>query len=468
MALHADQGYATEPWPASPLAVNVGGSSTTSPPRSAPPSTCPAATCSGAGRAPARRSSRCRSTPRPGSLLVMDGRLWHRSGVNTTTDRHRAAMFGYYVRPWIRPQINWNVALDPERRRRARRRIPRPARLPPRPRRPRGQPPPHRRLIRRSPTGGNARRLNHPKGSSDDLDLACRADPRLERHAIRPTAAALRDLPAADAPGRARTRRCSMQRDLELIEHLDALGYDEAWIGEHHSSGFETIASPEVFIAAAAERTQRIKLGTGVNSLPYHHPLILADRIVMLDHLTRGPDDVRRRARPADVRRVDARHRPRRAAADDGGELRRHHGPVPRRDRRRRRPTGSRSTRAACSCARTRDCSTSPSPRRSRRRARRSPAATASGCCRSPRRTRPGSTMLAGHWAVMEEQAAEHGTTVDRSQVADDGSDAHRRDRAGGGRQLPLRARAGDGLPRPRRADGARRRRRTTRAASRR
>src|SRR5688572_23723270 len=80
----------------------------------------------------------------------------------------------------------------------------------------------------------------------------------------------------------------ALRRDLELIEHLDDLGYDEAWIGEHHSSGYETIASPEVFIAAAAERTRRIKLGTGVSSLPYHHPLILADRIVMLDHLTEG------------------------------------------------------------------------------------------------------------------------------------------------------------------------------------
>jgi limonene 1,2-monooxygenase len=43
-----------------------------------------------------------------------------------------------------------------------------------------------------------------------------------------------------------------------------------------------------VFIGAASQRTRHIKLGTGVNSLPYHHPLILADRIVMLDHLTRG------------------------------------------------------------------------------------------------------------------------------------------------------------------------------------
>jgi limonene 1,2-monooxygenase len=60
------------------------------------------------------------------------------------------------------------------------------------------------------------------------------------------------------------------------------------WVGEHHSAGFEIIASPEVFIATAAERTKHIRLGTGVNSLPYHHPLLLADRMVLLDHLTRG------------------------------------------------------------------------------------------------------------------------------------------------------------------------------------
>src|SRR5215470_12144053 len=80
----------------------------------------------------------------------------------------------------------------------------------------------------------------------------------------------------------------SLHRDLELIEFLDRLTYDEAWIGEHHSAGYEIIASPEVFIAAAAERTRHIRLGTGVSSLPYHHPLILADRMVLLDHLTMG------------------------------------------------------------------------------------------------------------------------------------------------------------------------------------
>ncbi len=80
----------------------------------------------------------------------------------------------------------------------------------------------------------------------------------------------------------------ALQRDVELVEHLDRLGYDEAWIGEHHSAGYEIIASPELFIAAAAERTRRIKLGTGVISLPYHHPLMVANRMVQLDHMTRG------------------------------------------------------------------------------------------------------------------------------------------------------------------------------------
>ena len=80
----------------------------------------------------------------------------------------------------------------------------------------------------------------------------------------------------------------ALERDLELIELLDRLGFDEAWIGEHHSAGYELIASPELFIATAAQRTRRIKLGTGVVSLPYHHPFMTAQRLVLLDHLTKG------------------------------------------------------------------------------------------------------------------------------------------------------------------------------------
>ncbi|MBU8544204.1 MULTISPECIES: LLM class flavin-dependent oxidoreductase [Roseomonadaceae] len=80
----------------------------------------------------------------------------------------------------------------------------------------------------------------------------------------------------------------AIARDIEMLEWLDRLGYDEAWIGEHHSAGWETIASPELIIAAAAERTKHIRLGSGVTSLPYHHPFLVAQRFVQLDHMTRG------------------------------------------------------------------------------------------------------------------------------------------------------------------------------------
>jgi limonene 1,2-monooxygenase len=79
-----------------------------------------------------------------------------------------------------------------------------------------------------------------------------------------------------------------IHRDLELMEWVDRLGFDEAWIGEHHSGGFETIASPELFIAAAVERTKHLRFGTGVISLPYHSPLMVANRIIQLDHQSRG------------------------------------------------------------------------------------------------------------------------------------------------------------------------------------
>src|SRR4051812_20417820 len=80
----------------------------------------------------------------------------------------------------------------------------------------------------------------------------------------------------------------ALERDMDLLVHLDRLNYHEAWIGEHHSAGFEIIACPELFIAQAAERTRHIRLGTGVVSLPYHNPFTLAGRMMQLDYQTRG------------------------------------------------------------------------------------------------------------------------------------------------------------------------------------
>lgn len=87
-------------------------------------------------------------------------------------------------------------------------------------------------------------------------------------------------------PGRNPTS--ALERDLEMAVHLDKLGYDEVWYGEHHSAGSEIIASPEIMIAAAAQRAPRITFGTGVTSLSFHNPLWAADRIMQLDHITRG------------------------------------------------------------------------------------------------------------------------------------------------------------------------------------
>ncbi len=80
----------------------------------------------------------------------------------------------------------------------------------------------------------------------------------------------------------------AFERDLLLTEHLDRLGYEEVWYGEHHSGAMEMVAAPELMIAAAAQRTKYIRLGTGVKSLPYYNPFLLAESMAQLDHMTRG------------------------------------------------------------------------------------------------------------------------------------------------------------------------------------
>jgi fumagillin biosynthesis dioxygenase len=114
MVLHADQGYATEPWPPVPLAVNVGWILDDFSEEVGATRYVPKSHLLGRNPDPARHYESVSVEAPAGSILVMDGRVWHQSGINRTTDRHRAALFGYYVRNWIRPQVNWNVFLDPD------------------------------------------------------------------------------------------------------------------------------------------------------------------------------------------------------------------------------------------------------------------------------------------------------------------------------------------------------------------
>ena len=80
----------------------------------------------------------------------------------------------------------------------------------------------------------------------------------------------------------------AMEEDMDRVVFMEKMGFAEAWIGEHHSSGWEINGSPELFAAAVSQRTSRIKLGMGVVSLPYHNPFMVADRIRQLDHITKG------------------------------------------------------------------------------------------------------------------------------------------------------------------------------------
>jgi ectoine hydroxylase-related dioxygenase (phytanoyl-CoA dioxygenase family) len=49
-----------------------------------------------------------------GSIIAMEGRIWHTSGANITPDQDRALLFGYYTKPFLRQQVNWNAGLSPE------------------------------------------------------------------------------------------------------------------------------------------------------------------------------------------------------------------------------------------------------------------------------------------------------------------------------------------------------------------
>jgi limonene 1,2-monooxygenase len=80
----------------------------------------------------------------------------------------------------------------------------------------------------------------------------------------------------------------AFDRDIDLIKYAEDLGYDEFFVGEHHSAAWETIPSPEMFLAKASATATRIRLGTSVINLPFHHPFHIAERLAFLDHLTRG------------------------------------------------------------------------------------------------------------------------------------------------------------------------------------
>ncbi len=75
---------------------------------------------------------------------------------------------------------------------------------------------------------------------------------------------------------------------LSQVELAERLGYHSYWFAEHHFNDHRMAPSPNILLAAAAQRTSSMLLGNMVNVLPFHNPLRLAEECAMLDHLTHG------------------------------------------------------------------------------------------------------------------------------------------------------------------------------------
>lgn len=114
MGMHADQGYVPAPWPPYPLAVNVAWALDDFTVENGATRYVPGSHRSDRGPDPSGEHPQAVPIECPaGSIFVMDGRVWHQTGANVSAGSHRAGLFAYYVRPFLRPQWNWHLTLDP-------------------------------------------------------------------------------------------------------------------------------------------------------------------------------------------------------------------------------------------------------------------------------------------------------------------------------------------------------------------
>ena len=110
-----------------------------------------------------------------------------------------------------------------------------------------------------------------------------------------------------------------IEEDLQLIVRAEELGFSEFWIGEHHSSIFENIIMPEIFIAQALAMTKNIRLGPAPVCLQYHHPAHVAGRLAFLDHLSHGRLNLCFGPGSGNLRSGALRHRAQGEQCDGGG-----------------------------------------------------------------------------------------------------------------------------------------------------
>src|SRR5947208_1558458 len=94
---------------------------------------------------------------------------------------------------------------------------------------------------------------------------------------------------------------------LDQIALAERLGFGECWSAEHHFTDYSLLPSPNLMIAAALQRTSRMRFGNYVNVLPFHNPIRLAAEACMLDNLGRGRFDfgIGKGVRPGEFAKFD-------------------------------------------------------------------------------------------------------------------------------------------------------------------
>jgi len=80
----------------------------------------------------------------------------------------------------------------------------------------------------------------------------------------------------------------SFDEDLDFFELAEELGYDKVWIAEHLFSTYGLVTSTQVYAAAIAQRTKRIRIGMAVCAVPFNHPLRTASDFALVDVLSHG------------------------------------------------------------------------------------------------------------------------------------------------------------------------------------
>jgi alkanesulfonate monooxygenase SsuD/methylene tetrahydromethanopterin reductase-like flavin-dependent oxidoreductase (luciferase family) len=134
--------------------------------------------------------------------------------------------------------------------------------------------------------------VSRPGCEHKSIGQAIDGNLRGEEHASREDDAMKLAIWSTSAKSEGSTYQELFRRKLDEVELAERIGIDAIWFLEHHLIPTSPTPSPNLLIAAASQRTQRIRFANMVNILPFRNPLLVAEEAAMLDNLTDGRLDM--------------------------------------------------------------------------------------------------------------------------------------------------------------------------------